>query len=201
MIRYLIISLSLLLSLNSCKPFHIEGKNATVVQDTVVNNYFSDYQQETLYRARIEVYGKQLTGLFVAKRIGVATHRMVFTSDFGNTLFDFTLGPDSFQANYVMDDLNKKIILRVLQRDFAALVRIDNPVDKRLDLGESWGYESSEDRKFFRVNKENGQLEKIVLYSKYKSKVDVSFTTAAQGQLRTIEIIHHQIDLKIVLTV
>lgn len=198
--RYLIISCLLLLSLNSCKPFQMDGQNLIPVQESISNNYFSDYTQETLYRGRIEVYGKAITGLFIAKRIGEHEHRMVFTSDFGNTLFDFTITDSAFHVNYVMEDLDKKIILNILKRDFTALVKMDNPVDKRLDSGTSWAFKSDLDNKYFIVNKDDGQLSQIVLFSKYKKKVDFIFVTDEAKQLKQIEIVHHNIDLKITLT-
>lgn len=197
--RYLIISVLILLSLNSCKPFQLDGQNSTWVQESLTNNYFADYTKETLYRGRIEVYGNTITGLFIAKRIGEHEHRMVFTSDFGNTLFDFTITDTSFHVNYVMEDLNKKIILNILKRDFTAMLKVVNPVDKRLDTGASWGFKSETDNKYFIVNKDDGQLSQIVLFSKYKRKVDLNFTTDENKELRQIEIIHHNINLKITL--
>lgn len=197
--RYLIISILILLSLNSCKPFQLDGQNPTLVRESVTNNYFADYKKETLYRGRIEVYGKTITGLFIAKRIGEAEHRMVFTSDFGNTLFDFTITDTSFHVNYVMEDLNKKIILNILKSDFTTMLRIVNPVDKKLDTGASWSFKSEADNKYFIVNKEDGQLSQIVLFSKYRRKVDLNFTTDGLKELKQIEIIHHNINLKITL--
>jgi len=201
MMRFLIISVFALIGLNSCKPFHLEGQQSTSIQDTVYNNYFSDYQQETLYRGRIDVYGKVITGLFVAKRINEDEHRMVFTSDFGNTLFDFTIKPGAFQVNYIMDELDRKFIVNILKKDFTTLVQIANPVNRRVDKGTVWGFESVFEQKYLLVDKETGQLNKIGIFSKYKPKVDFEFIRDKSNQLSAIEIVHHNIKLQIKLSI
>ncbi len=89
MMRFLVIS-SLFVFFISCKTYEIP--NTTKIesnQKNFQNLYFSDSEKDYVYKASIEVYGKQLGGIFVAKKINDTLHRAVLTTDFGNTLLDF----------------------------------------------------------------------------------------------------------------
>lgn len=123
--RLLLISL-FSLSLFSCKSYHgpVEHKE-NYMQGTfmVTNNYFATIGEEHIFRAHIQAFKKELSGLLVVKRMDEQLHRVVLTSDFGNTLFDFSIYKDQpYTVNYVMPDLDKKIILNFLAKDFSYLV-------------------------------------------------------------------------------
>ena len=107
--RFLVTSL-LLVVLISCKSYHVEG--ATKVASTTTNFqnlYFSNSETDYVYKAHIEVYGNDLSGIFVVKKVNDSVHRVVLTTDFGNKLLDFELSENDFKVNYIVDDLNKKI--------------------------------------------------------------------------------------------
>lgn len=201
MIRFLQTSL-LALFLISCKSYQVE--NATKKEPTTKvyqNRYFSDRETDYVYKATIEVYGNQLSGIFIAKRISDTLHRVVFTTDFGNTLLDFELSENSFKVNYIQEDLNRKIIVNTLRDDFRLLLRVDNPVQEEYENEESVVYKSADKKWFnyFFVSKSDKRLTKIVAASKSKEKIILGFesknTIFAQG----ITIQHKNIKLKITL--
>lgn len=201
MIRFLQISL-LSLFLVSCKSYQIE--NAVSKESSVKeykNLYFSDSKTDYVYKATIEVYGNQLSGIFIAKRINDSTHRVVFTTDFGNTLLDFELSENDFKINYIQDDLNRKIIVNTLRDDFRLLLRLSHPVQEVLENDESIIYKSA-DKKWFNYffeSKTDKRLTKIVTASKSKEKIILGFESKSAIFAQNITIQHKNIKLKITL--
>lgn len=201
MIRFLQISLFAFL-LISCKTYKIENaieKDLTVTE--YKNLYFSDAETDYVYKATIEVYGNQLSGIFIAKRINDASHRVVFTTDFGNTLLDFELSENDFKVNYIQEDLNRKIIVNTLRDDFRLLLRVYNPVQEVLENDESIIYKSADKNRFnyFFENKTDKRLTKIVRASKSKEKIILGFETKNTIFAQNITIQHKNIKLKIIL--
>lgn len=131
MIRALIISICVLL-MASCKSVKLDHvyKDAFISkQTTIENSYFAKIGEEHIFRANVSVFKNELSGLLVVKRIDENQHRVVMTSDFGNTLFDFSIYPDRYVANYVMSDINKKFILNILAKDFQLFTAVKLPVN------------------------------------------------------------------------
>ncbi|WP_432670201.1 hypothetical protein [Flavobacterium sp. SM2513] len=201
MIRFLQISL-LSLFVISCKSYHIE--NAVREELTIKeykNLYFSNPKTDYIYKATIEIYGNQLSGLFIAKRLNNTSHRVVFTTDFGNTLLDFELSENDFKINYIQEDLNRKIIVNTLRDDFRLLLKVNNPVQEIFENDESIIYKSADKKRFnyFYVNKSDKQLTKIVSASKAKEKIIIGFEAKKVIFAENISIQHKNIKLKIIL--
>ena len=49
----------------------------------------------------MEVYGNDISGILIIKKISETTHRVVLTSDFGNKMIDFEISENDFKLNYV----------------------------------------------------------------------------------------------------
>jgi len=193
--RHLVFSLLLLLLLAGCKVYYPNGKqHYSTIDTTVQNPYFSELNEERLYRATIHFYGKELTGMFVAKRISQDDQRIVLTSDLGNTLFDITISKDHHVVNYVMLDLNRKIILNTLIRDFKALTQPDYHIDHQ-NLTHREFLSIHADRRYFLTIDDQGILSSIEIASKYKTKFEIQFKTDSLGKLDRFQIKHHGIKL------
>lgn len=201
MIRFLQISL-LSLFLISCKSYQIENAVAKELSVKEYKNlYFSDSKIDYVYKATIEVYGNQLSGIFIAKRISDTVHRVVFTTDFGNTLLDFELSEKDFKVNYIQEDLNRKIIVNTLRDDFRLLLRIDHRVQEIFENDESIIYKSADKKRFnyFFENKTDKRLTKIITASKSKEKIILGFESKSTIFAQNITIEHKNIKLKITL--
>ncbi|MFY0481863.1 hypothetical protein ACI6PS_04595 [Flavobacterium sp. PLA-1-15] len=201
MMRFLQISLLSLLLL-SCKSYQIE--NAVSKESSVKeykNLYFSDSKTDYVYKATIDVYGNQLSGIFIAKKINDTTHRVVFSTDFGNTLLDFELSENDFKINYIQEDLNRKIIVNTLRDDFRLLLRLSHPVQEVFENDESIIYKSA-DKKWFNYffeSKTDKRLTKIITASKSKEKIILGFESKNATFAHNITIQHKNIKLKITL--
>jgi len=199
MIRLLLIS-TLLFQLVSCKSYNVQ--DASVKQTSVKefkNLYFDNSELDYVYKAQIEVYGNKLGGIFVAKKISDSIHRVVFTTEFGNKLMDFELLDNEFKVNYVMEQLDRKIVLNTLEEDFRLLLKVNHQINQVYENSLSNVYKSNNGKRFvyFFVNKNDNKLVKLISTSKYKEKVVFEFESKNTTFAEVIRINHKNIKLKI----
>lgn len=197
--RFLIINLLLVL-LISCKSYKIEG--ATKIESKQINfqnNYFSNPEMDYVYKAHIEVYGNDLSGLFVVKKINYSVYRVVLTTDFGNKLLDFELSETDFKVNYIIDDLNKKIIINTLRKDFGLLLKRNHIVNEVFENTEYEIFKSIDENRtnYLYKSKRDKSFSKLVNTSKSKEKVTISFLPKNTTFAESILIQHYNIKLKI----
>ncbi len=199
MIRSLVISFTVLI-LVSCKTYTIQGVTQTEkVNSTFTNRYFLDPNLDYVYKAHIEVYGNDLSGIFIVKKINDSVHRIVLTTDFGNRLLDFELSKSSFKVNFILDNLDKKIIINTLEKDFRLLLDADHKICEVLQSDDYIIYKEKDGKEmnFYFENREDGSLIKLVNASKSKQKVTFSFMPKNTTFAESILIQHHNIKLKI----
>lgn len=199
MMRFLIISSFFVLFI-SCKTYEIP--NATKIesnQKNFQNLYFSDSEKDYVYKASIEVYGKQLGGIFVAKKMNDTLHRAVLTTDFGNTLLDFEVSENSFKVNYCVDELNKKIVLNTLKNDFRLVFRQNHFIEEVFENKENTIYKVKDGKRFNYLieNISEQKLIQLIHTSKTKEKVVIRFEGKNTTFAEKINIEHKNIKLKI----
>jgi len=133
--------------------------------------------------------------MFVAKRINQQEHRIVLTSDLGNTLFDMTIAKDKHQLNYIMQDLNKKIIINTLVKDFRTLTQVNYPITYQDSSSRKFLSKMDGKRYFLDLN-DQGKLTKIETASKYKPKLKIQLSTDSIGKLDKFSMQHYGIKLQ-----
>jgi len=199
MIRLLLTSLSLLLFV-SCKSYEIQGVEKKVSNvSSIQSSYFSNPETDYVYKAHIEVYGNDLSGIFVVKKINEATHRVVLTTDFGNKLLDFELSESDFKVNYIVADLDKKIVINTLKKDFRLLLQNNFLVDEVFENEQATVFKSKDGSQinYIIVSKENNSITEIKNTSKTKEKVVFKFVPKNVTFTESILIQHYNIKLKI----
>lgn len=174
-------------------------KNAPAEIVTAFNRYFSDAKTDYTYRTKITVYGHELKGILIAKKINDSVHRVVLTTDFGNTLIDFEVGQNSFKKNNVVDDLDRKIVVNTLRDDFRLLFREKFPSS---EAGQSVSdkvttFESLDGRNLYRLSFAANKLISISKGSRKKEQVSVGFISENNIFADKIEIEHRDMKLKI----
>lgn len=197
--RLLLISLLSIL-LFSCKSYKIEGVTKKEGKETVFKNYyFSNPETDYVYKAHIEIYGNPLGGIFVAKKINDTTHRVVFTTEFGNTLFDFELSDNSFKVNYIVEDLDRKIIINTLKEDFRLLLKTNHEVQEVFENEAYIIYKSKDNKRYNYLfeSKKHSKLIKLLHTSKTKEKVTFEFNSKSNTFAESVKITHQNIKLKI----
>lgn len=195
-----LISSSFLFFFISCKTFEIP--NVTKIenkQKSYKNTYFSNPETDYIYKATIDVYSKQLSGIFVAKKINDSRHRVVFTTDFGNTLMDVEVSENYFKVNYCIEELNRKIILNTLKNDFRLLFKPDHTVVEAYENELDIIYKTIHGKRFnyLLVSKKEIQLKQLIHTSKTKEKVVINFQSKNSTLAENIVIEHQNIQLLI----
>lgn len=171
---FFLISTSFFL-LNSCSHYALQG---VVEKEDILYSvsYFSGIDSEYLFNARIDAFKNEVGGICVIKNLGENQHRVALLSDFGNTLLDFEFIGEKVIVHYVIEDLNKKIIVNKLKKYFQLLLNSEYKVKKSIKDAEIIVYQSKLQGKriFIRLN-EDLELQSIRQASAFKNKTKIDF--------------------------
>lgn len=194
--RYLLSSFCLLFLACGSYPKKHDFQMAKVSSDFVYNPYFSSETKDYVYKANIAVYDNDFSGIFIVKKIEKSNHRIVFTTEMGNKIFDFSFVDGTFKVNFILEALDKAILINVLKKDFKALIQEELPVVKSYASQDTLIYETKLDNKKYYYFKTQ-QLDKIVRAGSGKEKVGFLFSEINDTIANQIKIIHSNIKLNI----
>lgn len=199
--RYLIISIFFIAV--SCTSYVKKKKYDNSQHHTITsitNPYFSDVSKDYVYKAKIKVYSKSFSGIFIVKKLGKHSHRVVFTTEMGSKIFDFSFYNDEFKVNYVLDELNKKILLNILEKDFRVLVRESEFVIGEFEKMNSSLYKTQIlNNTYYYEFSDGNNLTGIYRVSNSKEKVQFLFSDIHEVTAKNIQILHKNIKLDIIL--
>lgn len=202
-IPFLLTSVFAFSALVSCASYSVDAAYVTVAtnEKSVRNPYFADPATDYVYKANITVYGNELTGIFIAKKINGTTHRVVFTTEFGNKLLDFEISETEFKVNAIVDELNKKILVNTLKTDFRLLLKTDFPIAEKLQKSTGSVYKSNDGNasNYLYISASDNKLYQITHASKTKEKIKILFTSENNIFAEKIVIQHYNIQLRIAL--
>lgn len=198
-IPFFLISILILLLFVSCSSVSKKYTSKKLEKTSYQVPYFADPKTDYVYKANISVYGHEITGIFIAKKINDTTHRIVFTTEFGNKLLDFELSENSFKINSIVSELDRKILIHTLQNDFRLLLKKDYILQEEFENDTATIYKSNEGRKanYLFISKTNQQLDKLIYASRTKEKITLLFASENNIFAEKIQIIHQNIKLKI----
>ncbi|MCU7617221.1 hypothetical protein NZ698_08425 [Chryseobacterium sp. PBS4-4] len=200
--RFLLLSFlysSLLLLMFSCKTYQLkDAKPISNSAKEVENLYFSS-KEDYVYKCQMEVYGNDISGILIIKKISETTHRVVMTSDFGNKMIDFEISENDFKLNYVLADLDKKMVINFLKNDFQELLRQKYPVAESFQDENSNIFRSELDKKnyYLSFSKSNSLLTQIVYTKNKKEKINFSFDAKKPTFAETINLQHKDFKINI----
>ena len=200
MIRFLLSSL-LVLTLFSCGPKVIKGLEVPVSREKIGSPYFSDLSKDYVYKAKLDIYGNYFGGILIVKKISEAKHRVVFTTEFGSKIFDFLYDGDTFTKNFILPDLDKKIIVNTLEKDFRILITEKKDVVSQYQYSEYNVFETakSDGGNLFSENVASKQLYSIANAPNGRIKVLITFDDIEENIAKKISINHNNIKLSIAL--
>jgi hypothetical protein len=161
--------------------------------------YFSDSKTDYVYKTNITVYGHDMSGIFIAKKINDTTHRVVFTTEFGNKLLDFEISEKTFKINSIVSELDRKILINTLKEDFRLLLKKEYLLQEQFENESDNIYKSADGKRdnYLFVSKKEQKLEKVVHSSKTKEKITITFTLENDIFAKKVVILHQNIKLKI----
>ena len=193
---FLSISFLVIIFLCSCSSYKFPNATGSrVIPTTAVNSYFIDTAQTSIYRCKINAFKKDLNGTLVIKTLSADEHRVALLSDFGQTVFDISILPNSYEAHYVMDDLNKKLLLKELSSLFRTLTQQQYSQESLL-FAETQHWPVYVVGKSYYQYKER-QLSLITWVLRNKARAEIAFTDFNGAQAQTIHIAHKRFPLTI----
>ncbi len=167
-----------------------------ILISNIHNSYFSNEAKDYVYKANIAVYDNNFSGIFIVKKIRESNHRIVFTTEMGNKIFDFSFLDDTFIVNFIIEDMNKAVLVNILKKDFKVLVQEKLPIIKSYSKQGSLVYETTIlNKKHFYFKTQ--QLDKIIRVGNGKEKVAFLFSEMNDTIANQIKIIHSNIKLNI----
>lgn len=87
--------------------------------------------QTAYYEAEIEILSYQFSGILILKKMADGNVRIVFSTKPGIKLFDFEFSEDSaFKVLYIMDQLDKKAVIKTLRKDFELILFMNTEPNK-----------------------------------------------------------------------
>jgi hypothetical protein len=189
------------LIVSSCSTLNVvKGYSPVALESTAFEvPYFSNPEMDYVYKANITAYGNDLSGIFIAKKINDTTHRVVFTTEFGNKLLDFEISETDFKINSIVDELDKKILINILKNDFRLLLRNNYVVKEQFDSQENRVFLTGNGKinNYLFVSKSDNRLIKIVNATKRKEKINLNITSENNIFASKIVIQHNNIKLRI----
>lgn len=200
-IQFLIINCLLAIVLVSCGSVTKNYTPKKLDKTSYQVPYFSDSKKDYVYKTNITVYGNEISGIFIAKKINDTTHRIVFTTEFGNKLLDFEISDTDFKVNSIVSELDRKILINTLKEDFRLLLKKEYQIQEQFENDADNIYKSKDGKRdnYLFISKKDQKLEKVVHSSKTKEKFTLTFTSENNIFAEKIEIVHQNIKLKIVL--
>jgi MinD-like ATPase involved in chromosome partitioning or flagellar assembly len=167
----------------------------TPTAEFIYNPYFNNQTIDYIYKAKIKLAKNNFGGLLIIKKIKEKQHRVVFTTEFGNKIFDFEFLNNDFKVHFILDKLNKKIVVNALKKDFQLLVKEQNKVINQFSDNVNVIYQSELNKKDNYYFHENKQLRKIVMASKKKEKVSIYFDEITNKIAKSVIIKHHNFNM------
>lgn len=191
--RYLLNSIFIVIIISSCSIPTTKGLlERAPNKEYVANDYFSDMEKDYVYKARLQILKHHFGGILIIKKIENSHHRVVFTTEFGNKLFDLEFINDDLKVNYVLDKLNKKFILNMLEQDFQTLISQNNKVEHQFssELEDIFQSNTEKYQNYYVFSKQTGELNKIISASKNKEKLIITFLVTEKGISSSIKLSH-----------
>lgn len=198
-IQFLIINCLLALVLVSCGSVTKNYTPKKLDKTSYQVPYFTDSNTDYVYKTNITVYGHEISGIFIAKKINDTTHRVVFTTEFGNKLLDFEISKKTFKVNSIVSELDRKILINTLTEDFRLLLKSEYLIQEQFEYETNNIYKSKDGNRdnYLFVSKNGSKLKKVVNASKTKEKITLLFSSENNIFAENIQIIHQNIKLKI----
>ncbi|PID70019.1 MAG: hypothetical protein CR985_03150 [Flavobacteriales bacterium] len=179
--KFLRTNMLVMFLLSACTVSTVKHLKETSTDITSFKNpYFADAEKDYVYKTNITAYSHQFGGLMIIKKMANRHHRIVFTTEMGNKMFDAELNNGNFKINFIVEQLDRKALIHTLEKDFSILLQ---DKDKRFN--------------YYFTNKTNRQLEKIINTTKTKEKVEISFKSKDGLTADFVLIEHKDIKLKV----
>jgi len=177
----------------ACSPAYRQMQPA--ISEKSVLQKFKPIFGRALYRTNVDVVGNHLSGLLLIKKMPDSSLRLVFANEMGFTFFDFEFAENgNFKVHSVMKQMNKKPVLKTLQKDFE-LVLMQKLGDTAMDIRKNNGriyyiFQQTKGYNYYITDSIGNTLIQMERASKTKAIVEAIMKDYTDGIPDTIGITH-----------
>lgn len=128
-------SLLFLLLFSACSPSMVKNfrkEEFAAVKRNDFYPFFPAVDSTQLFNMQIDFRKNHLSGILLIKSVQPDNYRLVFTTHFGMSIFDFAFDQGLFRVNYCMEALNKKSVKRLLENDFRILLFLNPEINQNV---------------------------------------------------------------------
>ena len=198
--RYFLTSIAFCCLTLSCSFPLTRGLTEDIpTEEYIMNSYFSNISTDYIYKANFEILNNNFGGILIIKKIRQHTYRVVFTTEFGNKLFDLELENGNVEINYIVDELNRELILNMISKDFKTLLLEKARIDAQYNGDTDCILRASfnETKHYYVVLKETSVLTKIISSTKNKENLSIDFLEIKGGIATSILVSHKKFNAKL----
>jgi len=195
--------LMLIFCFSGCSYGLLKGyQKAEQVSITPVS-WFKTESDHLLMNTRIDVMKNHFSGLMVIKPLSNEGYRVVFMTEVGLKIFDmeFVTGKP-VQVHYLMEALNKKILVKTLSADMKLMLFMSQEDDKTVVYDDSSGfkmvkYKHKQARIYYKVSPVTCKPVLAIQASGTSKKARVDYFSRDGTQIDSVNIFHYHIKLRI----
>lgn len=190
---------SFLLVFVSCASYTKDFEPKVKTIERFTPDYLKDFEEKS-FKISIDAYGNNFGGILAVKRLNANHFRLAFLNEFGGKMLDFEIINRELKLNYAIEQLDKKILLNLLEKDFVMLFSEENLIEKEFTQNENLILQTEKfigNKNLFYELNPAGNLKKITLAkNKEKAYIKLIYNTK---QFPDIEILHGNMPIKIYL--
>jgi hypothetical protein len=117
------------LILTACTHRMLEGNNTVPATGQKPVSWFRTDSDHLLMRTQIDMMKKHFSGLMVIKALPDEGYRLIFLTEVGLKIFDMEFSSGKLvQVHYMLDAMNKKVIVKTLSGDLGMMLMPVDPV-------------------------------------------------------------------------
>ena len=199
MVKSIMIYFFIAIYISSCTSYTKSFEPKEKMIEFFTPGYLEDFQ-EASFKISIETFDNHFGGIMVAKKLETNHYRFAFLNEFGGKMIDFEIINRELKLNYAIDQLNRKIILNLLEKDFSMLFLEEILIEKEFAQNQSRILQSEKftgnKNLYYELNQDR-QLNKIIL-AKGKEKIRIALENSSKS-FPEIEISHKKLPIKIYL--
>ena len=196
-IQFLSISFFLLLVSCGSYPKKMNYVKEGITKEYAFNPYFSNPAIDYVYKANIAFRENNFGGILIIKKIDEDSHRILFTTEMGNKIFDFTISDNTYKTNYLNDQINNQKFIKVLVNDFKVLINEDVKINSSYKLDSTSIFDSQLNGMDYYYCYKSNKLESITNVVGKKEKASYLFFDIDSDVAKNIRILHPNFNLNI----
>ncbi len=188
---------------SGCSFGLLEGYQKTEQVSMAPVSWFKTDSDHLLMTTTIDMMKNHFSGIMVIKTLTNGGYRVIFITEVGLKIFDMEFVPgETVKVHYIMDALNKKILIRTLSADLKLLLihqqEDENPVFYNSPSGQKMArYKHKLKRDYYEISDVTGKPLQAYQVSGVSKKARIDYYSRDGAQIDSVKIVHFHVSLRI----